>query len=169
MSHELRANIPNTPENFMGLITRICDPVSRADAPESFSSQRALIQALIKIYVRLVIAQSIQLSNIVLVNLRPLTRSRQVWVLLTSESYNIKTTRTISEVPPTQCSTSTALTPNIALAFFRINFLPLLRSWSIRIDAALNLRQPLLVLVNHRNHRDHAANDKGHDRHHQAA
>ena len=53
--------------------------------------QQKLHQALIKIYVRLVIAQSIQLSNIVLVDLRRLSCISQLWVLLTSGSHLLKT------------------------------------------------------------------------------
>src|SRR5580698_222504 len=45
--------------------------------------------------------------------------------------------------------------------------LPLLRS-SIRIDAALDLRDPLLVLQDHRHDGNHAAYDDGHNRHQQS-
>jgi hypothetical protein len=55
--------------NLMGLLSRITEQVQDPMIlPMIFSA--GLIQALIKIYVRLVIAQSIQLSNIVLVNFR---------------------------------------------------------------------------------------------------
>ena len=70
---------------------------------ETAPSQRETIQALIKIYVRLVIAQSIQLSNIVLVNLCSLSR------LSSYGSYSLQSLTNLrplhdSEVPPTQCS-----------------------------------------------------------------
>ena len=75
MSFELRASkSPTRLADFMGLYPalpiRIPKPMLRN--PSLLSGK--LFQALIKIYVRLVIAQSIQLSNIILVNLRPLTR-----------------------------------------------------------------------------------------------
>ena len=44
----------------------------------------------------------------------------------------------------------------------------LLRPGTIRIHPALDLSQPLLVLMNHRDYSNHAANDDRHDRHQQS-
>jgi hypothetical protein len=52
--------------------------------------QQETIQALIKIYVRLVIAQSIQLSKIVLADLHQQTPLQRVWVLLIPESCKLQ-------------------------------------------------------------------------------
>jgi hypothetical protein len=89
MSNELRAYNPNTPRRFHGphpahrtltfssvILRGLCGrKIFTTERTEEHRKnrhvhQRETIQALIKIYVRLVIAQSIQLSNIVLVNLR---------------------------------------------------------------------------------------------------
>jgi hypothetical protein len=45
----------------------------------------------------------------------------------------------------------------------------MLRPRTIRINSAFDLGQPLLMLVNHRNHCDYATDDDGRDRHQQTA
>ena len=44
----------------------------------------------------------------------------------------------------------------------------LLRPGTIRINPALDLSQPLLVLMNHRDYSNHSANEDPHDRHQQS-
>jgi hypothetical protein len=56
-----------------------------------------------------------------------------------------------------------ALTPNIRLNHARL--LPLLRPATIGVDAALDLRQPFLMPVDHTDDRNYATNDDGHNRH----
>jgi hypothetical protein len=58
--------VKSAPSYRLLAFRKFLKPVRRSPKPP-FTHQRALFQALIKIYIRLVVAQSIQLSNIVLV------------------------------------------------------------------------------------------------------
>jgi hypothetical protein len=82
----------------MGLYPAFAIQLLKPMFQELFLISGKLFQALIKIYVRLVIAQSIQLSNIVLVDFHPLTRFSRYG------SYSLQVMHD-PEAPPTQCST----------------------------------------------------------------
>jgi hypothetical protein len=129
------------------------------NAYQCFAPQQAKIQALIKIYVRLVIAQSIQLSNIVLADFHQQTPPQQVWVLLPPDSC------TIPKFLQPNVRRQPSLAPNVRLNPSPQNLLR--RPRTIRIDAALDLRQPLLMLMHHSHNRNHPADDDRHYRHQQ--
>jgi hypothetical protein len=63
-----------------------------------------------------------------------------------------------------------ALTPNIGLISYALKSSLLLLLWprTVWINSALDLRQPLLVLMNHRGDRNCATYDDRHDRHQQS-
>jgi hypothetical protein len=65
-----------------------------------------------------------------------------------------------------------ALTPNIRLRSFlesRFLLLPLRRPWTIRVDAALDLRKTLLMRVNHLHDGRYSTGDDRDNRHQQTA
>ena len=100
-------------------------------------------------------------------SLTPLVR---VWVLLSSGCAN-------PLLPPTQCSASNDLRWTVngftvagdAQHQIGIDHDLLLRPDSVRIDAALNLRDALLMAVNHANNCDRAADQDRADRNQQSA
>ena len=110
----------NTPLKSYGPLSRICDPVLKADAPGTVSYQRETIQALIKIYVRLVIAQSIQLSNIVLADFRQLTCLSRFELFAVSFRFQFK--------DQTEAYSLQSIQPNVRC---QISWHPTL-SWSLR-------------------------------------
>jgi hypothetical protein len=95
MSFELRANKTNTPLKSYGPLLLLIAHTRLLNAMRTSSFS----QALIKIYNALYFAQSIQLSNIVLIGMRQFTPRRRVWVLLSAGCAN-------PSLPPTQCSAS---------------------------------------------------------------